>query len=167
MAPCHVFRSYYSFIGQGVVAELVAGGACCHLPRRVLGVGKCHASVRTRAAVAVRRTRYQRAIRIVDSIQIRVRQNTIDTGSVEDCETGSSHELTVRPSDGSLYADTTVTVNITDASEVPDDFNAGTDTTGTVDFTDSDVNVTGKIETAGDADWFAVTLEAARTTSST
>ena len=50
---------------------------------------------------------------------------------------------------------------------MPDDFNAGTDTTGTVDFTDSDVNVTGEIETAGDADWFAVTLEAARSTSST
>ncbi len=55
----------------------------------------------------------------------------------------------------------TYTLSVTDVSEgVADDFAAGTGTTGTVAVGGS---ATGDIETAGDRDWFAVTLEAGRT----
>ena len=50
----------------------------------------------------------------------------------------------------------TYTLSVT---EVPDDFPAGTGTTGTVAVGGS---ATGKIETEGDEDWFAVTLEAGK-----
>ena len=45
-------------------------------------------------------------------------------------------------------------------AEVTDDFEATTQTTGTVEV---DGSATGEIETGGDRDWFAVTLEAGRT----
>ncbi len=51
----------------------------------------------------------------------------------------------------------TYTLSVVEVLADPtDDFTAGTDTTGTVAVGGS---VTGKIETAGDRDWFAVTLE--------
>ncbi|MDE2639340.1 MAG: cadherin domain-containing protein [Chloroflexota bacterium] len=85
-------------------------------------------------------------------------------GEGEDYETDAkSHALTIRASDGTLHADVAVTVNVTDVVEVPDDYTAGTDTTGAIALAGGDVNVTGEIETAGDRDWFAVTLAAGRT----
>ena len=97
-------------------------------------------------------------------------------GAGEDHETVASRELTVRASDGILHDEATVTVNVTDVAETPvgtavgtvdpaDDFTAGTDTAGTVGLsaTATDVSVTGEIETAGDRDWFAVTLVAGKT----
>ena len=61
------------------------------------------------------------------------------------------------------YADLegTYTLSVTDvAAGVPDDFPAGTGTTGTVAVGGSAM---GEIETEGDEDWFAVTLEAGKT----
>ena len=55
----------------------------------------------------------------------------------------------------------TYTLSVTDVTDgVADDFAVGTGTTGTVAVDDS---TTGDIETAGDRDWFAVTLEAGTT----
>ena len=55
----------------------------------------------------------------------------------------------------------TYTLSVRDITEgVPDDFEAGTGTSGTVAVGGS---ATGEIETVGDHDWFAVTLEAGRT----
>ena len=55
------------------------------------------------------------------------------------------------------YYSGTYTLSVT---EVPDDYPAGTGTTGTVAVGGS---ATGEIETGGDEDWFAVTLEAGKT----
>ena len=99
------------------------------------------------------------------------------TGSGEDYESDTtSHALTVRTTDGTLTADTAVTVTVTDVAEAPEtqqqmveesvsepageDFTANTDTVGRVLVGES---VTGDIATAGDTDWFAVELEAGRT----
>lgn len=86
------------------------------------------------------------------------------TGTGEDYESDTtSHELTVRASDGTLYSDVAVTVNVNDLWEprvFPDDFSADTSTTGSVTV---GVLTTGRIETSGDVDWFAVTLEAGKT----
>ena len=92
-------------------------------------------------------------------------------GAGEDHESDvTSHALTVRASDGTLHADTTVTVTVTDVAETPvvtdetgDDYTAGTDTTGAIDFASNDVSVTGEVEISGDRDWFAATLEAGKT----
>ena len=55
----------------------------------------------------------------------------------------------------------TYTLSVTDVTDgVPDDFAAGTETSGTVAVGSS---TTGDIETSGDRDWFAVTLEAGKT----
>ena len=100
-------------------------------------------------------------------------------GAGEDYESGTrSHELTVRASDGTAHSDVTVTINVTDDPDDTDeeelvslqqgtdvsepdgtDFPATTSTTGAVTVGGS---VTGKIETSGDRDWFAVTLEAGK-----
>ena len=62
-------------------------------------------------------------------------------GTGEDYESGTtSYELTIRVSDGSLHADVSVTVNVTDVDETADD----TSTTGMVSVGGS---VTDKIET--------------------
>ena len=103
-------------------------------------------------------------------------------GAGEDYESGTtSYDLRVRASDGGLHSDVTVTVNVTDVADVeeyvilaqeatetqqsvsePDgeDLPAGASTTGRVAVGDM---ATGNIETAGDRDWFAVTLDADRT----
>ena len=103
-------------------------------------------------------------------------------GAGEDYESGTtSYELTVRASDGSLHSDVTVTVNVTDVTDVEEyvileqevtetqqsvsepegeDLPKGTSTTGAVAVGGS---ATGEIEFEGDRDWFAVTLEAGRT----
>ena len=94
------------------------------------------------------------------------------TGAGEDYESGTtSYALTLRASDSSLHSDTTVTVNVTDVVEVDpppvsvsepagEDFTADADTAGRVLVGES---VTGAIATAGDSDWFAVTLAAGTT----
>ena len=100
-------------------------------------------------------------------------------GAGEDYESGTtSHELTVRASDGSLRSDVTVTVNVTDVEEYvilaqeatetqqsvsePDgeDLPEGASTTGRVAVGGS---ATGEIEPGCDRDWFAVELEVGRT----
>ena len=102
------------------------------------------------------------------------------TGSGEDYETGqTTHLLTVRASDGSLSDDTLVVVDVTDVLELPvelptndgagpvseplnQDLPADTRTTGVVVPTsdwDSPL-ATGNIQTPGDVDWFAMTLQA-------
>ncbi len=101
-------------------------------------------------------------------------------GSGEDYESETTrHELTVRASAGTDYSDVTVTVNVTDDPDDPDeeelvslqqqasvsepdgqDLPADVSTTGVVAVGGS---VTGEIGTSGDRDWFAVTLEADRT----
>jgi len=53
----------------------------------------------------------------------------------------------------------TYTLSVTDVTDL-DDYAAGTETTGAVVVGGS---ATGEVETAGDQDWFAVTLEAGRT----
>ena len=92
-------------------------------------------------------------------------------GSGEDYESGSTRfELTVRASDGNLFADATMTIDVTDVPEQeatetqqsvsePDgqDLPEGVSTTGQVAV---DGSVTGEIETRGDQDWFAVELDA-------
>ena len=95
------------------------------------------------------------------------------TGSGEDYETDTTRfTLTVRASDGSETADTTVTVNVTDVEEtVPEpltsvsepggsDLPEGTSTTGRVAV---DGTAAGEIQRANDRDWFAVELEAGKT----
>ena len=54
----------------------------------------------------------------------------------------------------------TYRLSVTDLTDVPDDFTAGTDTTGAVAVGGS---VTGEIERGGDRDWFAVTLDKGKT----
>ena len=54
----------------------------------------------------------------------------------------------------------TYRLSVTDLTDVPDDFTAGTDTTGAVAVGGA---VTGEIERGGDRDWFAVTLEEGKT----
>ncbi len=64
---------------------------------------------------------------------------------------------------GAIGGDTegTYTLAVTDVSQgVADDFTAGTGTTGTVAVGGS---TKGEVETSGDRDWFAVTLEAGKT----
>ncbi len=95
-------------------------------------------------------------------------------GAGEDRESGmTSHELTVRASDGTLHADVLVTVTVTDVEEgtdarppaaagsVPEpagtDFAADRTTAGRVAAGES---VTGEVAEAGDVDWYAVELEA-------
>ena len=99
-------------------------------------------------------------------------------GSGEDYESdATSYDLTVRASDGSLHADATVTVNVTDVVEAPaetpqqqvvqqsvsepdgEDFPVNTSTAGRVAVGGS---VTGNIGSNGDRDWFAVELVAGR-----
>ena len=95
------------------------------------------------------------------------------TGTGEDFESESTRfDLTVRASDGGLSTDTTVTVNVTDLAERDlsvsvsvsepegDDFPAAITTSGVVAV---DSPVTGKVESRGDVDWFAVTLTANQT----
>ena len=102
------------------------------------------------------------------------------TGSGEDFESGTTRfTLTVRASDGSESADTTVTVDVTDVEETVDppaaggdgtvsepegeDFSANTSTSGRVAVGGT---ATGNIDNgiAGfDRDWFAVELVAGRT----
>ena len=95
------------------------------------------------------------------------------TGSGEDYETDTTRfTLTVRASDGSETADTTVTVNVTDVEEtVPEpltsvsepggsDLPEDTSTTGRVAV---DGTAAGEIQRANDRDWFAVELEAGKT----
>ena len=98
------------------------------------------------------------------------------TGSGEDFESATTRfTLTVRASDGSESADTTVTVDVTDVNETVDppaadgeqttpqtvsepddeDFSADTSTNGGVAVGET---ATADIETAGDRDWFAVAL---------
>ena len=94
-------------------------------------------------------------------------------GSGEDYESGSTRfELTVRASDGGLFADATMTIDVTDVPELEpieqqsvsepngQDLPEGASTTGRVAVGGS---ATGEIEIGGDRDWFAVTLEAGRT----
>ena len=94
-------------------------------------------------------------------------------GSGEDYESGSTRfELTVRASDGNLFSDATMTIDVTDVPELepieqqsvsePDgqDLPEGVSTTGRVAVGGS---ATGEIETGGDRDWFAVDLKAGRT----
>ena len=98
-------------------------------------------------------------------------------GAGEDYESGTtSHELTVRASDGALHGDVTVTVNVSDVegdeedrvsvrpeasvSEPEDsDLPATTSTTGVVAVGGS---ATGEVEYERDRDWFAVTLQEGR-----
>ena len=99
-------------------------------------------------------------------------------GRGEDYESGTTrHELTVRASDGTDDSDVTVTINVTDdtneeeyvslrqgiATDVSEpngsDFPAATSTAGVVT---AGGEVTGRIEAAGDRDWFAMTLEAGK-----
>ena len=54
----------------------------------------------------------------------------------------------------------TYTLSVTDVRDGPDDFKDGTGTSGVVAV---DGSTTGKIESSGDRDWFAVTLEAGST----
>ena len=98
------------------------------------------------------------------------------TGGGEDYESGTTrYDLTVRASDGTLFADTTITVNVTDvpdeAADSPTnqqsstsepagtDFSADASTAGRIAVDDS---VTGNIEAADDVDWFAVELVAGK-----
>ena len=80
----------------------------------------------------------------------------------------NSRVLFTAPEDATYYVATgawrdevgTYTLSMTDATDgIPDDFAAGTGTTGTVAVGGT---ATGAIETRGDRDWFAVTLEAGR-----
>ena len=93
-------------------------------------------------------------------------------GSGEDYESGSTRfELTVRASDGNLFSDATMTIDVTDVPELEpieqqsvsepngQDLPEDASTTGRVAVGDM---ATGKIETGRDRDWFAVTLEAGR-----
>ena len=88
------------------------------------------------------------------------------TGGGEDYESSStSFELTVRASDGDQTTDTSATVSVTDVDEpvsepAGEDFSANTSTSGRVVV---GVSATGWIESVGDTDWFAVTLEAGKT----
>ena len=105
------------------------------------------------------------------------------TGGGEDYETGAtSYDLTVRASDGDQTTDTAVTVNVTDVDDPvevdppvtePDqstaqtvsepsgeDFARDPSTSGRVAVGDT---ATGRIESNGDRDWFAVELVAGRT----
>ena len=114
------------------------------------------------------------------------------TGTGEDYESAATrYELTLRASDGTLFADTTVTVNVTDVPEqavVPPDPDPVIDPEGPAiaahaqqqsstsepagtDFSADastegriavDDSVTGAVGTAGDVDWFAVELVAGR-----
>ena len=105
-------------------------------------------------------------------------------GTGEDYESGTtSHELTVRASEGGLHSDVTVTINVTDVEEQaepeplisqeqqaavretvsePDgeDLSADTLTTGSVAVGST---ATGEIGSSGDRDWFAVDLVAGHT----
>ena len=97
-------------------------------------------------------------------------------GSGEDYESGSTRfELTVRASDGNLFSDATMTIDVTDVPELEpieqnavqtvsepagEDFVANTSTAGRIAVGGS---ATGKIERGEDRDWFAVELEAGRT----
>ena len=97
-------------------------------------------------------------------------------GSGEDYESGSTRfELTVRASDGNLFSDATMTIDVTDVPELEpieqnavqtvsepavEDFAANTSTAGRIAVGGS---ATGKIERGEDRDWFAVELEAGRT----
>ena len=97
-------------------------------------------------------------------------------GSGEDFESGATRfTLTVRASDGSETADTTITVNVTDVEEAVDppvsqpqeaapqtvsepddeDFSKDTSTSGQVVVGET---ATGAIGSGGDRDWFAVKL---------
>ena len=60
----------------------------------------------------------------------------------------------------SALSEGTYTLFVTDVDTLPDDFAAGTGTSGAVTV---DGSTTGKIDYAGDRDWFAVTLEADKT----
>ena len=95
------------------------------------------------------------------------------TGSGEDYETDTTRfTLTVRASDGSETADTTVTVNVTDVEETVlepltsvsepggSDLPEDTSTTGRVAV---DGTAAGEIQRANDRDWFSVELEAGKT----
>ena len=101
------------------------------------------------------------------------------TGRRARCPTGArarttsrrptSHELTVRASDGSLHGDVTVTVTVTDVEEAQpasvseaegEDLPTNPTTTGRVLMGDS---VTGTVDRGRDIDWFAVELVAGRT----
>ena len=88
------------------------------------------------------------------------------TGGGEDYESSStSFELTVRASGGDQTTDTSATVSVTDVDEpvsepAGEDFSANTSTSGRVVV---GVSATGWIESVGDTDWFAVTLEAGKT----
>ncbi len=100
-------------------------------------------------------------------------------GAGEDYESGTtSHELTVRASDGASHSEVTVTVSVTDDTDEeelvslqqeittdvsePDgqDLPADVSTTGVVALGGS---ATGEIAFSRDRDWFAVTLEVGKT----
>ena len=98
-------------------------------------------------------------------------------GAGEDYESGTtSHELTVRAIGGALHSDVVVTVNVTDVADEEEyvslqqgtsvsesdgyDLWASVSTTGVVAVGGE---ASGRIESAGDRDWFAVELEAGKT----
>ena len=92
-------------------------------------------------------------------------------GAGEDYESGvTQYELTVRASDGTLFAETPVTVTVTDVAEAPlakksepegEDLPSDRTTTGVVVVDDDPVR--GQVGERDDADWFAVELEAGET----
>ena len=89
-------------------------------------------------------------------------------GTGEDHESGTTnYSLTVRASDGTLHADVSVMVSVTEVSSPvsePEsgDLPADTTTTGVVVpmLLWRDPRATGEIQTPGDIDWFAMTLSA-------
>ena len=102
-------------------------------------------------------------------------------GSGEDYESGSTRfELTVRVSDGNLFADATMTIDVTDVPEqepieqhavqtvsepAGEDFAANTSTAGRIavgDFARGELETSGALDHDGDRDWFAVELEAGK-----
>ena len=100
-------------------------------------------------------------------------------GSGEDYESGSTRfELTVRASDGNLFSDATMTIDVTDVPEQeatetqqsvsePDgqDLPEGASTAGRIavgDFARGELETSGALDHDGDRDWFAVELEAGK-----
>ena len=83
-----------------------------------------------------------------------------DTFEVDLSEGDNVIKVQVTAENGTTMKTYTVTVTRAAAPLVTDDFTATTATQGTVSV---DESVTGEIETKGDIDWFAVTLEAGKT----
>ena len=96
-------------------------------------------------------------------------------GSGEDYESGSTRfELTVRASDGNLFSDATMTIDVTDVPELEPieqhavqtvsepagvDFSANTSTAGRIAVDDF---ARGVLDHDGDRDWFAVEFDAGK-----